>query len=251
MSKYPSEQVRITPLFVNFTTAVATAQEAKTRYAGQGNFSILCGVRVAATLATGYSATAAMKVDFAVSESTAATVAGSVITGATMTLGAATAFVMRGGVNCILVVTTDCATTAGVTLNGVRYIGTAVGATANAGAIQIARAINGYGSSIKLPHYRAIPTYTAKDLVLITADDDMGTGITAVCTAGSGVQVFMSHLQGVIDIQGSKLSTNSPKYIGVNIATTSAETTSVRYAQMISHPTAGGGTPGVKVKCTT
>lgn len=247
---YPSEKVRITPLVAFFSTAASTSLMAKTRYQGQGDFSVLCAIR-SGTLATGQSATAAMNYDFSVMESSAATAGGTVITGATLTLGAATAFVMRGGVNCILKVTTDCATTAGITLNGVRYIGTAVGATANAGAIQIARAINGHGTSEKLPHYTALPTFTAKDHVLITADDDMGTGITAVCTAGSGIQVFMSHLQGVIDIQGSKLSTVSPKYIGVLCTPLTADTTSVCYAEMISHPTGKPGMPGVKVSCTT
>lgn len=253
MSQYPSEKIRITPLAVSLATAGATALNAKTLYNGQGNFSVLCGVRAAATTATGWTATAAMNWDFTVTESSAATVNATAITGAALSLGATAAFTMKGGVNCILKVTTDCATTAGVTINGIRYIGTAVGEgdVASSGSMKISRAINGHGTSAKLPHYTALANYTAKDLVLITADDDMGTGLTVTCTAGSGIQVFMNHLQGVIDVQGSKLSTVTPKYIGVNIVELTGANTSVAYAQMISYPTGKPGMPGVKVSCTT
>jgi len=248
---YPSEKIRITPLQVLFSTAAATSLNEKTRYNGQGDFSVLVGVRSAASLATGFTATAAMNWDFSVIEATAATANGSVITGATITLGAATAFVARGGVNSLLKITTDCATTAGITINGITYHGTAVGATASNGGNQVARAINGYGTSVKLPHYTALSNYTAKDLVLITADDDMGTGLTVEATAASGIQNFMVSLQGCIDIQGSKLSTNNPKYIGVVSSALTGETTSVRYAQLISYPSAIPAMPGVKVSCTT
>ncbi len=250
MSMYPSEKVRITPLFVDFSTAAATALTAKTLYKGQGNFSVLVGIR-SSTVATGQTATAAMNYDFAVTESSAATANATTITGATITLGAATAFNMKGGVNCILKVTTDCATTAGLTINGVVYRATAVGATAANGGVKLARAINGSGTSVKLPHYTAIGNYTAKDHVMITGDDGMGTGLDVTCTAGSGIQVFMSHLQGVIDIQESKLSTVEPKYIGVNCTSLTADATSIRYAQMISYPSGKPGMPGVKVSCTT
>ena len=247
---YPSERVRITPLLAKFATAASTSLMAKTLYNGQGDFSVKCSI-LSSTVATGQTATAAMNYDFSVMESTAATAAASVITGATMTLGAATAFTMRGGVNCILKVGTALATTAHVVINGIAYTGTAVGATAMNGGEKLARAINGQGTSNKLPHYSALSNFTAKDHVMITADDDMGTGLTVSCTAGSGVQVFMSHLQGVIDIQGSKLSTNSPKYIGVLCTPLTADATSIITAEMISYPTGKPGMPGVKVSCTT
>jgi hypothetical protein len=250
MARYPSEAIRITPLMVDFSTAGGTSLECKTRITTQGDFSVLMGIRCS-TLATGITSTAAMNYDWSVIEATAATAGGSVITGATITLGAATAFTLRGGVNCILKVGTACGTADGVIINGIQYNGTAVGATASNGGNQIARAINGYGTSQKLPHYTAVSNYGAKDQVLITADDDMGTGLTVTCTAGSGCAARMSHLMGVIDIQGSKLSTNTPKYIGVGCTSLTGDATSIRYAQLISYPRNRPGMPGVKVSCTT
>lgn len=252
MSGYPSEKIRVTPLLVDFSTAAATALIGKTRYNGQGNFSVLCGV-LGGTISTGQTATAANKYDFSIVESTAATAAGSVITGATMTLGAATALTLRGAVNLVCKVASNLATTVSLTLNGISYHVSTAGATADSGAVAIARMINGQATGAtaqpKLPHYTAVADFASAALVLITADDDMGTGITAVATSG-GIQIFQNHLQGVIDIQESKLSTNSPKYIGV-ACTTHAGDTCVRYAQMISYPTGRPGMPGSKVSCTT
>ena len=252
---YPSEKVRIVPLLSIISSKATGDDNAKVRYRGQGDFSVLVGVRCGTVMtgSTDVTATAAANYDFSVIEATAATVTGSVISGAAITLGASAAFTMKGGVNCMLQVTTNCGTADGVTLNGITYHGTAVGSgtSASAGSVKIARAINGYGTSNKLPHYTAHSLYTAKDLCLIAADDDLGTGITASCTANSGIQIFMSHLQGVIDVQGSKLSTHSPKYIGVGCTALTGLATGAKYAIMISHPTGRPGTPGVKVSCTT
>jgi hypothetical protein len=250
MAKYPSESVRITPLFVDFSTAAATALEAKTRITRQGDFSVLCGIRCS-TLATGITSTAAMNYDWSVIEATAASVAGTVITGATMTLGASTAFQLKSAVNCILKVATNLSTVDGVTINGISYTIPSAGATAANGGAKLASAINGNASCNKLPHYTAIANYMAKDQVLVTADDDLGTGLTVTSTAGSGVAPRMSHLQGIIDIQVSKLSTNTPKYIGVGCTSLTGDSTSIRYAQMISFPSGRPAFPGVKVSCTT
>jgi len=251
---YPSEKIRITPLMTDFSTAAATSLLGKTKYNGQGDFSILFGVRGSTVTSTGQSATVAMNWDFSVIEATAATAGGSVIAGATMTLGAATAMTLRGAVNLVCKVASDLATTVSLTLNGLSYHIGAAGATALNGAQALAAAINGQATGAtavgKLPHYTAIANYATADLMLITADDDQGTGITAVATSG-GVQLFVNDLQGVIDIQGSKLSTESPKYIGVGCTQLTAGDTSVRYAAMLSYPTGKPGMPGVKVSCTT
>lgn len=249
---YPSEKVRITPLMVNFSTAAATALIGKTRLRGHGDVSVICGV-LAGTISTARTATAACKYDFTVVESTAATAAGSAISGATMTLGAATALTLRGAVNMVCKVASNLATTVNLTINGLTYHISTAGATAKNGAVALAEAINGECTGAtavqKLPHYMAVADFATADLMLITADDDMGTGITAVATSG-GVQIFQNDLQGVIDIQASKFSTNSPKYIGV-ACTTQAGATCVRYAQLLSRPSAGPAMPGKKVSCTT
>jgi len=238
---------------IDFSTAAATALKGKTIINGQGDFSVLCGVMGSTVASTGQTATAACGYDFSVVESTAATAAGSVITGATMTLGAATALTLRSAPYLICKVASNLATTVSLTLNGISYHISTAGATAKNGAVALAEAINGgcTGATAqpKLPHYKAIGNFSTADLMLVTADDDQGTGITAVATSG-GVQIFQNDLQGVINIQQSKLSTNSPKYIGVACAT-HAGTTSVRYAQLLSFPTGKPGFPGARVDCNT
>jgi hypothetical protein len=249
--KLPCEALRITPIFHDFTTGVtASSLGSKTRYVSQGDFDVLCNVRVAATLSSGMTATAAMHWNFGITESTAATVAGSVITRATVSLGAASAFQPKGMVNCILKVGTACGTADGVILNGISYHGTAVGATANNGGIQIARAINGYGTSVKLPHYVAYPNWGAVDQVLVTADDDQGTGLSGECTAGSGIAIRMTELQGVIHVPAGLLSSNVPKFIGISATFLTAEVTSIKTAHLISYPTNAGRTPGQLVLTT-
>lgn len=249
---YPSEKIRVTPLLVNFSTLAATSLIGKTRLRGHGDFSVLCGV-LGGTVSTARTATAACKYDFSVIESTAASAAGSAISGATMTLGAATALTLRGAVNAICKVATNLATTVNLTVNGLTYHISTAGATAKNGAVALAEALNGgcTGATAvaKVPHYSAIHTFASANLVLLTADDDQGTGLT-ITTVTGGVQVFQNHLQGVIDVQLSKLSTNSPKYIGV-ACTTHAGATGVRYAQLLSRPSAGPAMPGSKVSCTT
>lgn len=249
---YPADKIRVTPLLIQFGTAASTSLIGKTRFRGQGDFTVLCGVN-AGTVSTAVTATAAAKYDFSVVEATAATAAGSVITGATMTLGAATALTSRGNVSLLCKVASDLATTVNLTLNGLTYHISTAGATAKHGASALAEAINGGctgGTAVdKLPHYMAIKDFSSANLMLVTADDDQGTGITAVATSG-GVQIFVNDLQGVINIQQSKLSTNSPKYIGVAL-TTQAAATGVRYAQMISWPSGKPGIPGQRVDCNT
>jgi hypothetical protein len=167
-----------------------------------------------------------------------------------MTLGAATAFVTRGAVNMVCKVASDLATTVNLVVNGITYHTTAAGATALNGAACLAKNINGQLGSRKLPHYSAFANYSSANLMLLTADDDQGTGLTVVTVTG-GVQTFLNDLQGVINIQGAKLSTNVPKYIGVGCTSLTASDTSIRFAQMVSWPTGRPGMPGVVVNCTT
>jgi hypothetical protein len=254
---YPSEKIRITPLLGKSATkggAGSTSLVGKTRYNGQGDFSVRCFVHGGTAGATEVTATAAANWDFSVIESTAATVAGSVITGATMTLGAAAALTLKGAVNLVCKVASNLATTVNLVLNGATYHISTAGATAKNGALALAEAINGSctgATSVqKLPHYTAIGNYSSANLMLITGDDDLGTGITAVATSG-GVQIFVTDLQGMIDVQGSKLSTNVPKYIGVACTDLTGLDTSIVTAELISHPTGKPAMPGVKVSCTT
>jgi hypothetical protein len=167
-----------------------------------------------------------------------------------MTLGAATAFVTRGAVNMVCKVSSALATTVKLVLNGATYQTTAAGATGANGVTLLSKYINGTLGNNKLPHYTAIGSYSSANLMLITGDDDQGTGITAVTVTG-GVQTFLNDLQGVIDIQASKFSTNTPKYIGVACTALTGGDTAIRYAQLISVPNGKPAMPGVIVSCTT
>lgn len=240
---FPIDNVRITPLLFDSAT-IATSLTGKTKYITQGDFDVFCCVHCG-TLATGLTATVAGGYAFTVTEATASTSNGSNIAGATLNLGNATAFEVNGAPRLILKVATDCATTMGVTINGISYHATAVGATAMNGGMKLSRAINGKGTSVKLPHYRAFPEITtgwngSKDLVLIEPDDDYGTGLTAQCTAGSGVVIYQTELQGVIHIRGAKLSTVTPKFIGVTCTPLTGLATGAIGAFMVSHPSPGG-----------
>lgn len=236
------EGIRMEPLLLSFGTAANTAIN-KINVSGNADFSVVVGCHAAAsaitnaTLADLFSATAVAAVEFSITEATAASANGSVITGATLTLGAATAGVLRGAVCGIITVASDIATTVSVSVNGISYQTTALGATAASGAGLLARAINGLGTSVPLPHYRAITAFLgATDAVSLEPTDDMGTGLTIISSAaGSGYRPFPRFLQGVIDVAGHRLSTNTPKYIGVNVST-HAMTTAVEYAFLVRRP---------------
>jgi hypothetical protein len=249
---FPTGSVKIQPLLVESAT-ISTSLTCKTRFMGQGDFDVLCYAR-AGTVATGLTATVAGGYGFTVQESSDATAAGSNISGATLNLGNATAFEVNGAVRLIVQVGTACDTGHSIVLNGITYRTTAVGATAMNGGMKLCRAINGKGTSQKLPHYRAFPEYTTgyvqKDLILIEPDDDYGTGLTAQCTAGSSIVIYQRELQGVIHVSAAKLSTVSPKFIGVTCTPLTGLATGAHGAFLVTHKT-GGGFVGRETWCTT
>ena len=246
-----SEGLVIRPLLMEFSTAAATSLFGKTQVDGMGDFSVLCQVRCA-SVSTGHTASAAMNWDFVVTEATAATANGSAITGATLTLGAATVCEVKGAVNAILKVTSNISSAVQVTINGIVYRTTAAGATASNGAKKLASAINGNATSPGLLHYKAVAEVNNTGIVHITPSDDMGTGLTYVTTAAAATMVpYMTHLQGCIDIAQSKLSTNYPKFIGVNCTPLTGSATSIMAANLISWPSAAPSMPGKHVNLST
>jgi hypothetical protein len=247
---FPCDAVKITPIYLDSAT-IGTALTGKTRYIGQGDFSVFCCVH-GGTLATGLSASDVGGYGFVLTESSAATVNGSAISGATLNLGAATLMQVYGAPSIILKVATNCATTVGVTINGITYHGTAVGATAGNGGYMLSRAINGYGTSQKLPHYRACASFTDKTLMRIEPEDDLGTGLEVVCTAaGATIVPYMTELQGFINVGAAKLSTVSPKYIGVNVTPLTALSTGAIGVFMMAYPTGRPAAVGRITMCAT
>ena len=121
----PYEALRIEPISCFKGTAAGGGAEGSTIGGGAvnvsggiGDFSILCGAKaIYATGGTwGALGSAVNNVLFAVYEATAATHAGSAITGATLSLGSATAGTFRGLYDAIIQISSGVATTVNITI---------------------------------------------------------------------------------------------------------------------------------------
>lgn len=246
-----NEYIRIDPIGAAFTTAAGTTVNLL-RINNNDNVMVRCFVKCG-TVATGITATAANYIQFSVVEATAASAAGSAISGATVTLGAATAAQARGLTRALLRVTSNLTTATEVQINGITYRTTltGVGSSGEAVAAQLASAINGKATSEKLPHYRAVANYTDTGVVLIEPDDDAATGLTIITTAAAATIVpLMLELQGAISIARSKFSTNTPKYIGVSWTTFNGAT-NVVICDAVRRPTYSPAFPGRVIQLDT
>jgi hypothetical protein len=257
MSNRVFEGIRVDHIMLQDSTASAKSLT-KVRLDGNANFGILCQFLAAtrsdtAATAAAQSATVAGSIKFSVYEATAASAAGTVITGATMSIGAATAAQVRGGAVSILQVTSDLTTATIITINGITYqtTKTGVGTSGEWVAANLASAINGNCTSPALPHYEAIPNFnSATGMIMIQPKDDLGAGLTMITTAaGSPIVVFPHILQGVITVAGGKLSTESPKYIGVECGESTA--VGIRAVSMLRVPTGAPAFPGRLISVTT
>lgn len=251
-----SDMIRIDPLIFQDGTGVTTSNKLLIEGAGGGgDFSVLCQFSHSTcndAAATAASCSAINAIEFSVCESTANTAAGTVITGATMTLGAATAAICRGVAAALVQVTSNLTTASVLTINGISYQTTRTGvATTGEGiAGALASAINGNATSPKLPHYTAVANGLATGIVIVSPDDDLGTGLTIETTAASSTfVVFPWVMQGMINVAAAKLSTNSPKYIG--IVAGESTVSGVRAASIIRIPTGAPAFPGRVINVTT
>lgn len=229
--KYVSDYLNITPLALNQATVASTSAKVKLSAGGGGDFSIICqagfvstdGLSAASTIATLSATAAANCISFSVVECTAASAAGSAISGATLTLGPATVAVSRGGVISMLQVTSGLGTADTITINGIAYH---LGDTAASGelvATALAAQINASGTantSKPLPHYEAIANDLGTGLISIRPIDEYATGLTIQTSAAAATAVAYPGLaQGCINVKAARLSTNTPKYIGVVCST--------------------------------
>lgn len=260
MSKFPSDAVRIYPLLSAVCTAGVSTGEVgnlcqSVKINGQQNFSVVISCKLgAASGADGVGATAAGSLDFSICEATAATAAGTAISGATLSLGAtATSVINNGALVGMFRVASNLATTVNYVLNGSSYHVSTSGATADAGAVGLARMINGQATGAtqvgKLAHYAAFANAGASNELWVIPDDDQATGISISATgAATGIRNVI--LQGVIDVGAWKLSTNTPKYIRVAATANGNATVGQISGILVSYPT-GPGTPGKRVVCAT
>ena len=258
MKRY--EALRIEPISISWGTGLNLGRAVGTTSQGGainlsdhgiGDFSILVGAQMGATASiSGETVTAAKYMTFTVYESTAATHAGSAITGATMVLGCATAGVARGLYDAFLSVTSDLTTTVNVKINNIDYHTTLTGPgqDGSAVALELANSINGkalHAGHPKLPHYTAYTgtggVFIASGVIYIAPDDDQATGLVIEMSAVSDTIVpRMNKLQGIIDINAHALSTNRPKWISIGNSTYTGST-GCYYAFLLRD---GARTPG-------
>lgn len=258
---YPLDNIRIDPLHMGQATAVATSQKIRIDKGGGGDFSVLIqagfvatgGLDAASTIADLSATDAGNAVAFSVVEATAASAAGSAITGATLSLGPATVAVVRGCALGMLQVTSDLTTADTLTINGIGYhtATTGPGRDGENVATELAAVLNGETTrSPKMLHYEAIANDMGTGLISLRPDDDLGTGLTIVTTAAAATIVaYPGYAQGKINVQVSKLSTNTPKYIGVVCGESSGVV--VKTVSLVRYPSGKDAFPGAVVNCTT
>lgn len=262
--KKPYEVCRIEPISCFRGTAAGGGAHGSTIGGGAvditkgiGDFSILVGAHTqlgtAAVMSTD-SGTWVNNIKFSVYEGTAATHAGSAISGATLSLGCATAGVIRGAVDAIVYVSSNLTTAQTLTINGITYHTTLTGPGRDGSAVsaEYVAKINGSAAGFpKLPHYKAHSTgggfAAATGAFYIAPDDDEATGLTITMSAVTDTAVPYWHkLQGKIDINAHALSTNTPKWLTVRNAT-HAGNTAVLYSFLLR----GGRTPGALTTLNT
>ncbi len=213
------EGLRIEPL-MSVSNTVVTTSVRKILWTDDVSMGFHCRIGGAAASGTAMSCTAANVVQFSITEATASTHAGSVITGATMSLGIATAYKPRHADALAITMTSAVTTSVKLHINGLEYYCTVsgVGSSGENVAGQIASAINGAGTFTKLPHYSAVPNFSDTGIVLIYPDDSLGTGLTLATAGATDFKPRALSFSGMIEIQAGALSTNSPKWIGVSIS---------------------------------
>jgi hypothetical protein len=228
------EKIRVEPLIHCFDT-VATVSARKVRWPAENHMTVVCGLG-GSSAGTAISCTAVNVAQFALYESTASSHAGSAITGATLAIGAATAYKPRSANWMSLTMTSNVTTAMKLHINGFEYYCTVsgVGSSGENVAGQIASAINGKGTFTKLPHYSAVANWGSSGIVLIQSDDGMGTGLT-LATAGATDFKPYAVFTGAIDLKPGMLSTNTPKFIGISL-TTCAGATAMRWADAVTMP---------------
>lgn len=220
MSQRLYEKIKIEPLLCLSNTAAAS-EVRKVKWTGQDKIDVFLGVGGAAVAGGVISATATSIVQFTLTESTASTAAGSAITGATMSLGCATAYVVRTAEAISLTITSVIGSAASFAVNGYSYHCTAVDAatTGEGCASYLAYAINGGGTQEKLPHYTAYSNFGATGVVLIAPDDQYATGLTCATANATDFKPRITKYFGAIELRAEALSTVTPKYIGCVVST--------------------------------
>ena len=265
MARKHYEAVRIEPISIGFGTGLNLGGAMGTTAHGGainiskdiGDFTVLVGAHLGSTASAiggGYG-TGVAAIKFSVYEATSSTSAGSAISGATISLGAATAAVLRGLYDCVIAVTSNLTTTEEITINGFAYHTTLTGPGQDGSdvAAELCNKFNGRSTvQCKIPHYSATCTTLGvwagtSGLVYIYPDDAQATGLTiSMAAAGATILPGMNRLQGKISVNGHALSTNRPKWINVTNSTYPG-TTGTIYAFLLRD----GGTPGALVSVNT
>ncbi len=157
---------------------------------------------------------------FSVYEATAATHAGSAISGATLSMGPATQYELKSMEIGLLNPASNCATTVNVYVNGgtkAYHLATAA-ATGELAPNKWATVLN---ASNGIPHYQAVANWPTTAYVALFPKDDINTGITLKGAAACPPAAV--NLTGAIIVDESDLSSNlgadGLKYVGVAVTT--------------------------------
>jgi len=240
-----SESLGITNLISVFTTAAASALHKVKVEAGE-KCALLCQYGGSTGSTDSFvSAAVVNSATFTLLESTGASLAGSAVSGATLSLGAATARKVR---NCnigIIQVTTDLTTATGLDICGVN-IHTSVTGPGRDGeqvSAELASIINANTTlNRKVEAYANLQTTG-----IVTLLPKSGcTGISLISCGASYVVGFRKAI-GMIEFEANQLSTNSPKYVGVALTTVNGNA-AARSVDLIKFPSYAPSFAGKVVK---
>ncbi len=243
MEKF-NEAYQVISLLDCFTTAAATSRH-KVKVAGGEKIALLCEMGGNTAVGTTFISAAATGVcQFQLLEATAASAAGSAISGATLSLGCATANVVGSGAGCavgVLQVTSSLTTAHVFTICGSTFHTTVAGPGRDGEdvAATVAYYINNHATLSRL--VEAVNGNAGTGIIEIWAKPAC-TALTMETGDASGVMGYRK-CQGVLNVDVSKLSTNSPKYIGVAVST-HAGATAIRSAKIIKRGTHSPGFTG-------
>lgn len=228
-----NEEYQVVSLLDLYNTAAATSRH-KVKVAGGEKIALLCEMGGnSAVGATFISAAATGVCNFQLLEATAASAAGSAVSGATLSLGVSTANVVGSGAGVavgVIQVTSDLTTAHVFTVCGSTFHTTLAGPGRNGEdvAATVAYYINNHATLSRF--VEAVANNGGTGIVELWPKPAC-TGITMETGDASAVMGYRK-CQGVINIDVSKLSTTSPKYVGVSLST-HAGATAIRSVKLI------------------
>lgn len=227
------EEYQVISLLDCFSTKAATSRH-KVKVAGGEKIALLCELGGSSAIGATFVSGAATGIcNFQVLEATAASAAGSAVSGATLSLGVSTANVIGSGAGVaigIIQVTSDLTTGHVFTVCGSTFHTATTGPGRNGEdvATEVAAVINAHSTLSRF--VEAVPNLSGTGIIELWPKPAC-TGISMETGDASAVMGYRK-CQGIINLDVSKLSTTSPKYIGVSLSTYNCAT-AIRSVKLI------------------